>query len=73
MKDLDKIKKEMQAKGTKVVCVKHSHNTLIDNGVVPWACTILDPRPFNENPHGYVRKELLSNPHKDVMYCSNNV
>lgn len=68
MKDLDKIK-EMQAKGIKVVCVKHSHNTLIDNGVIPWACTILDPRPFNEkSTHGYVRKDLLAKPHKDVMY-----
>jgi hypothetical protein len=60
---------QLQNRGVRIVCVKHSHNTLLENNIQPWACTILDPRPFNEkSTHGFVRKELLANPHPRVMY-----
>ena len=66
--NLDKIR-ELQKGGAKIFCVKHSHNTLIENGIIPWACVILDPRPFEGvSTHGIVRKELLANPHPDVRY-----
>ena len=40
------------------VCVKHAHDKMIEAGVIPWACVLLDPRPhvqdFIENPHPQV-------------------
>ena len=60
---------QLQNRKIKIVCVKHSHNTLLENGIMPWACTILDPRPFNEkSTHGFVRKELLAEPHPRIKY-----
>jgi len=60
---------QLQNRKVKIVCVKHSHNTLLENGIMPWACTILDPRPFNEkSTHGFVRKELLAEPHPRIKY-----
>tara|TARA_Y100000114_G_scaffold61891_1_gene56738 strand:+ start:1818 stop:3449 length:1632 start_codon:yes stop_codon:yes gene_type:complete len=60
---------QLQDRKVKIVCVKHSHNTLLENGILPWACTILDPRPFEEkSTHGFVRKELLAEPHPRVKY-----
>jgi hypothetical protein len=68
VKNLDKIK-ELQKHGAKVFCVKHSHNTLIENGIIPWGCVILDPRPFDgTSTHGIVRRELLADPHPKVKY-----
>jgi|TARA_B100001123_G_scaffold278365_1_gene309794 hypothetical protein len=49
--------------GCKVVCVKHSYNKLLTNGIKPWACVLLDPRPITgTSTHGIVRKDLF----KDV-------
>jgi hypothetical protein len=31
-------------KGRRIVCVKHALQRLLDAGVVPWACVLLDPR-----------------------------
>tara|TARA_B100000315_G_scaffold31987_1_gene26998 strand:+ start:4607 stop:6883 length:2277 start_codon:yes stop_codon:yes gene_type:complete len=67
-KNLNKIKK-LQDSGAKVVCVKHSHNPLIENGIIPWGCVILDPRPFDGvSTHGHVRKDLLEEPHPETNY-----
>ena len=42
---------------SKIVCVKHSYPTLINNGIIPWACIVLDPRPITgTSTHGVVRK-----------------
>ena len=47
-------------KNAKVVCVNHSYPTLLENGIDPWACVILDPRPITGvSTHGIVRKELF--------------
>ena len=49
--DIEKIR-ELQNKGGKVICVKHSHNILIENDIIPWGCVILDPRPFEGTSKG---------------------
>lgn len=36
--------KKRQKKGEKIICVKTAHNRLIENGIVPWGCMLLDPR-----------------------------
>jgi len=67
-KNLEHIR-QLQNRNVRIVCVKHSHNTLLENNIQPWGCTILDPRPFNEkSTHGFVRKELLAEPHPRVIY-----
>lgn len=58
--DYIEIIREKQKAGGKIVCVKHSHDILIANGIVPWACILLDPR-------GHV-KDFIENPHPDVLY-----
>lgn len=61
--------REWKERGASIWCVKHSHNFLIDNGIIPFACVLLDPRP-HEGPstHGFDRAGMLANPHKDVKY-----
>lgn len=53
-KFMDKIKEEK----SRIICVKHAHDKLIENGIIPWACMLLDPRShvqdFIENPHPFV-------------------
>ena len=45
---------------SKVICVKHSYPTLLENGIKPWGCVILDPRPITgESTHGVIRTELF--------------
>ena len=57
---MDTIGKETQKPDTKVACVKHSHDLLLDAGVVPWACMLLDPRDHV--------KDFIENPHPEVKY-----
>jgi hypothetical protein len=55
--------------GAKVFCVKHSHNWLIEAGIVPFACVLLDPRPIDgTSTHGAKRRDLIANPHPKVLY-----
>jgi len=45
---------------TKVLCVKHSYPKLLENGIKPWACIVLDPRSIEgESTHGVIRKDLF--------------
>ena len=45
---------------SKVICVKHSYPTLLENGIKPWGCVVLDPRPITgESTHGIIRTELF--------------
>jgi hypothetical protein len=57
--------------GASIWCVKHSHNKLIENGIIPFACVLLDPRP-HEGPstHGHDRAEMLAYPHPEVRYLA---
>jgi hypothetical protein len=67
-KDLPLIQ-ELYERGHKVVCVKHAHNFLIENGIIPWGCVILDPRELDGiSTHGFRRRDLLSNPNPDTYY-----
>ena len=55
----DAIKKD-QADGGLVFCVKHSHDKLIERGIVPFGCILLDPRSHVQ--------DFIENPHPDVRY-----
>ena len=62
----DVIKKDPEAK---VVCVKHSYPTLLENNIIPWACVVLDPRPITgTSTHGIVRKELFKTIHNKTKF-----
>lgn len=56
---IDEIR-EVASRGGRVVCVKHAHDTLIQNGIVPWACVLLDPRDHVS--------QFIQNPHPDCTY-----
>lgn len=44
----------------KIICVKHSLPMLLEQGIIPWGCNILDPRPIEgTSTHGIVRKDLF--------------
>ena len=59
--DFNKVKQLIKEKPeVKVLCVKHSYPKLLENGIKPWACIVLDPRSIDgESTHGVVRKELF--------------
>lgn len=57
--DLEDIR-EWQERGAKIFCVKHSHDYLIEQGVIPWACMLLDPRSHVQ--------DFIENPHPGVLY-----
>ena len=56
---IDEIK-ALQARGAKVVAVKHAIDTLKAHGVKPWAVVLLDPRAHVE--------EFIRKPDRDVIY-----
>jgi hypothetical protein len=58
--DYDKLKQVIKETNGVVVCVKHSYPLLLANGIKPYACVILDPRPADGlSTHGKVRKDLF--------------
>jgi predicted SAM-dependent methyltransferase len=55
--------KNRQKEGATIFCVKHSLPILLEYGIKPEFCVILDPRPLDgTSTHGIVRKDLF----KDV-------
>jgi len=63
------IKRLSELDNVRIFCVKHSHDILIKNGIVPFGCLLLDPRDHV--------KHFVENPHKDTIYfvatmCHNN-
>jgi hypothetical protein len=63
------IKKWVGRASPKVVCVKHSYPTLLKEGISPWACVILDPRPIEGiSTHGVVRKDLFKTIDKKTIF-----
>lgn len=52
--------RQLQSEGGLVICVKHAHDRLIEAGIVPWACVLLDPRAHVQ--------DFIENPHPDVIY-----
>lgn len=55
----DYLEEIRRSKG-RIVCVKHAHDMLIENGIIPWACILLDPRDHVQ--------DFIENPHPDVIY-----
>lgn len=44
----------------KIICVKHVYPYLLEQGIKPWGCTLLDPREFHGvSTTGVVRKDLF--------------
>ena len=68
--DIDKLKAHIKKNPTsKIVCVKHSYPTLINNNIIPWACIVLDPRPITGiSTHGVVRKDLFKKIEKETIF-----
>ena len=68
--NINKLKTHIRNNPTsKIVCVKHSYPTLINNGILPWACIVLDPRPITGvSTHGVVRKELFKKIEKKTKF-----
>lgn len=56
---IDEIKRKW-IEGARIICVKHSHDVLIENGIIPWGCFLLDPRSHV--------KDFIENPHPDINY-----
>tara|TARA_R100001086_G_scaffold190829_1_gene108209 strand:- start:82 stop:2376 length:2295 start_codon:yes stop_codon:yes gene_type:complete len=55
----------------KIVCVKHSYPKLLKEGIKPWACVILDPRPVEgTSTHGIKRKDLFKTIDKDTLFLN---
>ena len=55
----------------RIVCVKHSYPKLLAEGIKPWACIILDPRPVEgTSTHGIVRKDLFKTVDKDTLFLT---
>lgn len=53
----------------RVLAVKHSYPTLVEAGIVPWGCVVLDPRSINGvSTHGIVRKKLFTDIHPDTLW-----
>jgi hypothetical protein len=57
---IPEIKTLRRKRNHKIICVKHSHDALIEAGVIPWACMLLDPRNHVQ--------DFIENPHPDVIY-----
>ncbi len=76
--DIDRIKEDKEMleeanKVVKIVCVKHALPMLMDKGLIPWACTLLDPRPIEGvSTHGIVRSTLFDsiNPRTNFLVAS---
>lgn len=57
--DLEDIR-EWDERGAKIFCVKHSHDLLIENNIIPFGCMLLDPRSHVQ--------DFIENPHPNILY-----
>jgi len=63
------LKERIAATNNKVFCVKHSYPRLIENGIQPFACVILDPRPIDGiSTHGVKRKDLFKKMDNETIF-----
>lgn len=61
--------REAKAAGDIIVCVKHSLPMLMDAGVIPDLCVVLDPRDVEgTSTHGIVRKDLFAKFDKQTIF-----
>ena len=64
-----KYKDYLKTTNHKIMCVKHSLPMLLKEGIVPWGCNILDPRPIEgTSTHGIVRKDLFKEVPNDTLF-----
>jgi len=68
--DYKKLKKFIKDNpDSKIVTVKHALPGLMKNGIVPWGCILLDPRPITEkSTHNIVRKDLFKDIDKKTNF-----
>ena len=67
--DFDLLKKRIKETNCKVFCVKHSYPKLLEHGIKPFSCVILDPRPIDgTSTHGVVRKDLFKKVDKKTIF-----
>ena len=68
--DYKKLKKFLKDNpGAKIVTVKHALPGLMKNGIIPWGCILLDPRPIDKkSTHNIVRKDLFKNIDKKTNF-----
>ena len=58
--DFLELKKVIKKTNGKVFCVKHAYQRLLINDIKPYACVVLDPRPFEGiSTHGVKRTDLF--------------
>ena len=69
--DWKQVRKLSRQDNTRVVCVKHSYPHLLKNGIQPWGCVILDPRPLSgKSTHGIIRKTLFHKVDPKTIFLS---
>ena len=68
--DYDELKAFIKDNPTsKMLAVKHAYPNLLKNGIVPWGCIVLDPRPVEGvSTHNIVRKDLFKDVSSDTMF-----
>jgi len=67
--DFESIKYLKDTLNSKVVCVKHSYPKLLEAGIQPYACVILDPREIKgTSTHGVVRASLFETVDDKTMF-----
>lgn len=67
--DFNLLKKKAREPNTKIFCVKHSYPKLLEHGISPFICSILDPRPIDGiSTHGVVRKSLFKKINKNTIF-----
>jgi hypothetical protein len=68
--DYEKLKEFIKENpNSKVLAVKHAYPHLMEHGIFPWGCIVLDPRPITgKSTHNIVRKDLFENLHSDTNF-----
>ena len=61
---LDELREYSKRPDHFIFCVKTNHNELIEHGIVPFGCILLDPRP---------KVKRFIKPHKDVNYFAASI
>lgn len=68
-KNMDKLKEKIKEKNALVVCVKHALPILLKEGITPWGCIVLDPRPIDGmSTHGVKRRDLFKKIPKETKF-----
>jgi len=68
--DYDELKSFIADNPTsRLLAVKHAYPNLLKNGIIPWGCIVLDPRPIEGiSTHNIKRKDLFKDVSSDTMF-----